>query len=106
MPPTRAAPTAIVRERSVHRYTRPAPMDILSTEDFAALAIQQLQQRHQVVWDATLWKDSARLLRMLADARTIMVRNQTLLNRDVLAAAPKLLAIGRVGVGLDNIDMS
>jgi D-3-phosphoglycerate dehydrogenase len=35
-----------------------------------------------------------------------MVRNQTQLTAEVLAAAGKLIAIGRVGVGLDNIDVA
>jgi D-3-phosphoglycerate dehydrogenase len=81
-------------------------MDILITEDFAASAIQELSQRRDVVWDAMLWKDGSKLRQMLGAARTVMVRHQTSLTRDVLAAAPELLAIGRVGVGLDNIDMT
>jgi (S)-sulfolactate dehydrogenase len=80
-------------------------LDILVTEDFAAPAIEHLRQRYEVVWDATLWKDPVRLRQMIATTRTVMVRNQTSLSHDLLAAAPQLLAIGRVGVGLDNIDV-
>jgi D-3-phosphoglycerate dehydrogenase len=35
-----------------------------------------------------------------------MIRNQTRVTEELLAAAPALKAIGRVGVGLDNIDLA
>ncbi|WP_018263318.1 NAD(P)-dependent oxidoreductase [Methylobacterium sp. WSM2598] len=41
----------------------------------------------------------------LADADAVIVRNRTELRGDLLAAAPKLRAVGRLGVGLDNIDL-
>jgi (S)-sulfolactate dehydrogenase len=49
--------------------------------------------------------DEARLLETIRDAGTIMVRNQTRLTAHLLSAASNLIAIGRVGVGLDNIDV-
>ncbi len=81
-------------------------MDILITEDLDAPAIQELSKKFKVVRDAALWKDAAALKEKLSAASAIMVRNQTQLTADVLAAAGKLVAIGRVGVGLDNIDVS
>src|ERR1043165_1056932 len=80
-------------------------MDILITEDLQSPMIDRLAANVSVHRDATLWKDQARLKSALADARTVMVRNQTQLTAEILAAAPKLLGIGRVGVGLDNIDV-
>jgi D-3-phosphoglycerate dehydrogenase / 2-oxoglutarate reductase len=84
----------------------PPPVDILITEDLQSPAIDALATKFSVVREPLLWKDAAKLKAALADARTVMVRNQTQLTADVLAAAPKLIAIGRVGVGLDNIDLS
>jgi D-3-phosphoglycerate dehydrogenase len=78
-------------------------MDILITEEIDAPALQRLGQKYEVVRDATLWKDPARLEKQIRDARVVVVRNQTQLTADLLEAAPKLLGIGRVGVGLDNI---
>jgi len=75
-------------------------MDILITEDLQSPMIDRLVENVSVHRDATLWKDQARLKSALADARTVMVRNQTQLTAEILAAAPKLLGIGRVGVGL------
>lgn len=80
-------------------------MDILITEDLQAPAIDALAAKFSVVREPTLWKDATQLKAALAGARTVMVRNQTQLTADVMAAAPKLIGIGRVGVGLDNIDL-
>lgn len=81
-------------------------MDILISEELDAPSVRSLGDKYKVVSDGLLWKDPARLKQAIAGARTIMVRNQTQLTADVLAAAPNLIGIGRVGVGLDNIDMS
>jgi D-3-phosphoglycerate dehydrogenase len=81
-------------------------MDILITEDLDAPAIRQLCAKYDVVRDGLLWKDTVKLQSALSGARAVMVRNQTQLTAVLLAAAPKLLAIGRVGVGLDNIDVA
>src|SRR5438105_1023984 len=41
---------------------------------------------------------------VLADADALVVRNRTQVNDALLAAAPQLRVVGRLGVGLDNID--
>jgi D-3-phosphoglycerate dehydrogenase len=80
-------------------------VDILITEDLEAPAIQKLAGKYSVVKEAGLWKNHAGLLETIRDARTIMVRNQTQVNAEVLGAAKRLIGIGRMGVGLDNIDL-
>ena len=80
-------------------------MDILITEELATAAVEHLKKSHHVVSIGSLWKEPARLKTLLAEARALMVRNQTLVTADLLAAAPKLIAVGRLGVGLDNIDV-
>jgi len=81
-------------------------MDILISEDLRSPALSQLEAKYQVVREASLWQQHARLKESIAQARTIVIRNQTRLTAELLAAAPHLMAIGRVGVGLDNIDMA
>lgn len=49
--------------------------------------------------------DRPELLALLAEARGLIVRNQTSVDLDLLAAAPRLEVVGRLGVGLDNIDV-
>jgi D-3-phosphoglycerate dehydrogenase / 2-oxoglutarate reductase len=80
-------------------------MDILISEDLDSPAIEKLAGKYQIVREPALWKDSAKLKKLLSEARAVMVRNQTQLTAEVLSAAPNLVAIGRVGVGLDNIDV-
>jgi D-3-phosphoglycerate dehydrogenase len=80
-------------------------MDILITEDLQSPAIDQLERKFKVVREPQLWKDAARLKTVIRDARTVMVRNQTQLTAEILGAATQLIGIGRVGVGLDNIDV-
>src|SRR5690348_7626701 len=80
-------------------------MDILISEDLQSPAIDRLAKKFNVVRDAKLLQDPARLQAEIQNARVILVRNQTQLTAKVLEAAPKLVGIGRVGVGLDNIDV-
>ncbi len=80
-------------------------MDILITEEFGGSALQRLTERYEVVRDASLWNDADKLREHLPNARAIVIRNQTRLSAERLAEATQLLAIGRVGVGLDNIDV-
>jgi D-3-phosphoglycerate dehydrogenase len=45
------------------------------------------------------------LLPVVADAVALLVRSETKVNRKVIEAAPKLRAVGRAGVGIDNVDV-
>ena len=45
------------------------------------------------------------LLAAVAAARALIVRNVTRVDRELLDAAPALEVVGRLGVGLDNIDL-
>ena len=71
--------------------------------DEAALA--PLRSRYTVLFDPTLVDDRGRLLAELAAADAIIVRNRTQVDAEMLGAAPQLRAVGRLGVGLDNIDL-
>jgi (S)-sulfolactate dehydrogenase len=46
------------------------------------------------------------LLALVEDARGLIVRNRTVVDEELLAAAPNLQVVGRLGVGLDNIDLA
>nr|BBH92045.1 hypothetical protein KTA_02440 [Thermogemmatispora argillosa] len=60
---------------------------------------------HSICLDPTLWNDPARLRECLAEAAALIVRNQTRVTASLLEAAPHLRLVGRLGVGLDNIDV-
>lgn len=69
-------------------------------------ALAPLQARFDVLFDPALVDDRDRLLLELADAEAIIVRNRTQVDAELLGAAPNLRAVGRLGVGLDNIDLN
>lgn len=68
-------------------------------------ALAPLRGGHEVVFDPQLVDDRTRLLDVIGAAEAIIVRNRTQVDEDLLAAAPQLRVVGRLGVGLDNIDM-
>lgn len=69
-------------------------------------ALERLREHHEVVADVTLHADRGRLLAALGEAEALVVRNQTRVDAPLLDAAPRLRVIGRVGVGLDTIDVA
>lgn len=47
----------------------------------------------------------AKLLEIVKDVHAILVRSETKISREVIAAAPLLKVVGRAGVGVDNVDV-
>lgn len=78
---------------------------IIITEFMDAGAVAVLAATHDVTYDPSLVDDRQRLLDLLADADGLIVRNATKVDVEVLDAAPALRVVGRLGVGLDNIDL-
>lgn len=58
------------------------------------------------VYAADLWRRPDDLRAALADTEALIVRNQTRVDAALLDAAPRLKVVGRLGVGLDNIDLA
>jgi (S)-sulfolactate dehydrogenase len=80
--------------------------DIVISEFMDEAAIKTQLAGRDVIYDPKLVDQPDRLHGALADARAIVVRNRTQVRGALLAAAPKLKVVGRLGVGLDNIDIS
>lgn len=81
-------------------------MQIVISEFMDERAVAQLQARHDVVYEPTLVDDMPRLLQLAAKADALIVRNRTEVRGQLLAALTRCKVIGRLGVGLDNIDVS
>lgn len=81
-------------------------MRIIITEFMDESAVARLQARHDVLYDATLVDDPARLVTQAPTADAIIVRNRTQVRDDLLAALARCQVVGRLGVGLDNIDVT
>jgi (S)-sulfolactate dehydrogenase len=79
--------------------------DIVITEFMDPAAIDAHLSGFDVIYDPKLVDQPERLSAALADARALVVRNRTQVRRPLLDAAPKLGVVGRLGVGLDNIDV-
>ena len=79
--------------------------DILVTEFMDAHAVDSLRGDFEVHYDPELHQDAEGIASRLGFARALIVRNRTRVGRDLLAAGPRLVAVGRLGVGLDNIDL-
>jgi (S)-sulfolactate dehydrogenase len=79
--------------------------DIVISEFMDEAAIAEKLNGRDALYDPKLVDDPARLYAALKDARAIVVRNRTQVRGALLDAAPKLKVVGRLGVGLDNIDM-
>lgn len=81
-------------------------MQILITEFMDEAAVATLARDHDTLYDKTLVDRRDELKLRLARADALIVRNRTQVNPDLLASAPKLKVVGRLGVGLDNIDVA
>lgn len=80
-------------------------MQIVISEFMDERAVAQLQAHHDVVYDPKLVDDMPRLLQLALTADVLIVRNRTQVRGDLLAALARCKVIGRLGVGLDNIDV-
>ncbi len=78
--------------------------DVLITEFMDRAAIERLSARFRIHYDPDLPDKPDVLAPLLPDARALIVRNRTQVRGQVLDLATNLTCIGRLGVGLDNID--
>jgi (S)-sulfolactate dehydrogenase len=82
------------------------PMRIVISEFMDERAVAQLQARHDVLYDPKLVDDAARLHAEAAGADALIVRNRTQVRGELLEALKRCKVVGRLGVGLDNIDLA
>ena len=67
--------------------------------------VARLAAQHDTCYDESLVDQPASLRKELVSADALIVRNRTQVDRGLLAAAPGLKVVGRLGVGLDYIDV-
>ncbi len=80
--------------------------DIVITEFMDETIAREGFGGHDFHYEPTLVDEPDRLRNLLGDARAIVVRNRTQIDAALLAHAPNLKVVGRLGVGLDNIDLT
>jgi (S)-sulfolactate dehydrogenase len=81
-------------------------MRIVISEFMDEAAVAALAAHHATEYDRNLVDRREELAARLADADALIVRNRTQVDAELLAAAPRLRVVGRLGVGLDNIDVA
>ena len=79
-------------------------MKILITEFINKNSLDDLNNNFEIKFDEKLWEKEKELLEIIKDYDGLIVRNKTQINKDILSNAKNLKFIGRLGVGLDNID--
>ena len=80
-------------------------MHVVVSEFMDEVALSDFGNDISVNYEPSLVDDRAGLFAALANADAVIVRNRTQVNQDMLDAAPRLRVVGRLGVGLDNIDL-
>lgn len=78
--------------------------DIVICEFMDEAAVARLAARYDTLYDPGLVDRPDELLGHVAEARALVVRNRTQVRGGLLDGAKKLACVGRLGVGLDNID--
>lgn len=79
--------------------------DIVITEFMDEAAIRDVLGGRDVLYDPQLVDRPDDLLAAVRGARALIVRNRTQVRGALLEAAQQLEVVGRLGVGLDNIDV-
>jgi (S)-sulfolactate dehydrogenase len=79
--------------------------DIVITEFMDEAAIADILKGRDVLYQPSLVDRPDELRAALTDCRALIVRNRTQVRGALLDAAPRLKVVGRLGVGLDNIDL-
>lgn len=79
---------------------------ILISEFITSQALETLRRHYEVIYAPELYKDRPALIAALQNIEALIVRNLTQVNEEVLAGAAKLKVVGRLGVGLENIELS
>ena len=79
--------------------------DIVISEFLDEEAVDRLSAGFDVYYDPDLVNRTEELYARLRDCRGLIVRNRTQVRPPLLDSAPNLIIVGRLGVGLDNIDV-
>src|SRR5256884_3135700 len=93
---------SVSQETQKHAVPQRGGMKVIVADKIGERGVQLLKE--QTDWNTVLTTKET-LEREIADADALIVRSATKVTADLLAKAPKLRAVGRAGVGVDNIDL-
>jgi (S)-sulfolactate dehydrogenase len=78
---------------------------IFISEFITSQALETLRSKHDVTYAPESYKKRDELISALQHSDALIVRNLTQVNQELLDGAPKLKVVGRLGVGLENIEL-
>ena len=79
--------------------------EIVITEFMDAQAVARISESYEVLYDPGLADRQGEIADLLGGCRALIVRNRTQVSEAILQKANTLECVGRLGVGLDNIDV-
>lgn len=79
--------------------------DIVVSEFMDEAAVDRMSVEYDCLYNPSLVDEPEKLRQLLPGLRALIVRNRTQVNAAILEAADALQCVGRLGVGLDNIDV-
>ena len=77
---------------------------ILITEFINQNSLENLKKKFEIKYDEKIYENKLKLENIIHNYEGLIVRNKTQVDSNFLKKAKKLKFIGRLGVGLDNID--
>jgi len=77
---------------------------VLITEFMEQDSVDKMSENFDVTYDTSLHENQAKLSSLISNTDAVIVRNKTQLTEGLLSKAEQLTFVGRLGVGLDNID--
>jgi (S)-sulfolactate dehydrogenase len=87
-----------------HLYDVDMP-SIFISEFITSQALETLRSKYDVIYEPESYKKRDELISALQHSDALIVRNLTQVNQELLNGAPKLKVVGRLGVGLENIEL-
>lgn len=80
-------------------------MKILVADKISPTGVQFLKNQPGFTVVEAYNSSREKLLELVSDVSAIAVRSESKITAEILAAAPKLVCVGRAGVGVDNVDV-
>jgi len=78
---------------------------IFISEFISSQALETLKARHTVIYEPEAYQNPDKMAENLVSADAWIVRNLTKVNDALINSAKQLKVVGRLGVGLENIDL-
>jgi len=89
---------------SSHYETRMATQRILVSDPISDKGVDLLRNHPELEVDVNTGLSPEELIKIIPHYQGLIIRSQTKVTAELLAAATELKAVGRAGVGVDNVD--